>query len=114
MDIREDRQEGVLVIAPGGRLDVNSSSALERVLVGHLGSGETRFVLDLRDVEYISSAGLRVLLFLAKKAKERSGRVALCALGPAVRQVFDLAGLLPVFTVEPSREEAVLRVTAGR
>lgn len=113
MEIREERREGVLVIAPGGRLDVTSSSDLERVLVGHLGAGETRFVLDLRDVEYISSAGLRVLLFLAKKAKEKTGRVALCALSPAVRQVFDLAGLLPVFTVEPSREDAVARVSAG-
>ncbi|HET7745960.1 MAG TPA: STAS domain-containing protein [Vicinamibacteria bacterium] len=113
MEIREDRQDGVLVIAPGGRLDVTSSTDLERRLLDHLGKGETRFVVDLEGVEYISSAGLRVLLFLAKKLKERSGRVALCALGPAVRQVFDLAGLLPIFAVEPSRQQAVGRVAQG-
>jgi len=113
MEIREDRREGVLVIAPVGRLDVNTSGELESTLLERVAEGETRLVVDMLGVEYISSAGLRVLLMIAKRIKERSGRLALCALGPAVRLVFELAGLLSLFPVEASREDAVARLTGS-
>lgn len=113
MEIREDARDGVLVITPVGRLDVNTSSELESRMLERVAVGETRLVVDLLGVEYISSAGLRVLLMIAKKLKERSGRLALCSLGPAVRQVFELAGLLSLFPVEASREDAVARLRGG-
>lgn len=113
MEIGEDKRDGVLVIAPVGRLDVNTSGCLESRLLERVAGGETCLVVDMLRVEYISSAGLRVLLMIAKKLKERSGRLALCALGPAVRQVFELAGFLALFAVEASREDAVTRLSGG-
>lgn len=113
MEMSDETRDGVVIVAPTGRLDVNTSAELEKRLLDRVAAGETRFVIDLARVEYISSAGLRVLLLLAKQLKARSGRLALSSLGPAVRQVFELAGLLPLFAIETSREEAMVRLAAG-
>jgi anti-anti-sigma factor len=110
LEIREVRTNDVLVVAPSGRIDAVTSDDLERRLLALVAARGTRLVIDLADVEYISSAGLRVLLRLAKKAKEQSGRVVLSSLGPAVRQVFELAGFLSVFEVEASRDAALARL----
>ena len=112
MEIREERHEGVLVVAPEGRVDTTTSDELEKRLVGHVDAGERRLVIDLAGTQYISSAGLRVLLLLAKKLRANGGELVLCSLGPAVRQVFELAGFLPIFPVEPSREQALRRLAS--
>lgn len=113
MEVREERRPGgILVIVPLGRLDSVTSGELEARLIAHLAAGETRLVIDMAQVEYISSAGLRVLLSVAKKLRGR-GQVALCSLARSVRQVFELAGFLPLFTIEDSREPAVARMASA-
>jgi anti-anti-sigma factor len=110
MRIDEDRAERALVIAPVGRLDSVSSGELERRVVERIDGGARRLVVDLAGVEYISSAGLRVLLMAAKKLKDPPAALVLCGLGPAVRGVLELAGFLPLFAIEPARAEALARV----
>jgi stage II sporulation protein AA (anti-sigma F factor antagonist) len=110
MHIGEERNGGALVIAPEGRVDSVSSGELERVVVSRIDAGEKRLVLDLSAVEYISSAGLRVLLMAAKRLKEPPGALVLCGMGPSVRTVLELAGFLPLFAVEPGRAQALARV----
>jgi anti-anti-sigma factor len=67
--------------------------------------------VDFSGVEYISSAGLRVLLVAAKRMG--GGGLVLCALTEPVRQVFDLAGFLPLFAVEASRDGALARLASA-
>lgn len=110
MDIREERRDSALVVAPLGRVDSNSASALEAALLAK--AKEPRLIVDLGGVEYISSAGLRVFLMLARKVKESGGRLALCGLGASVKQVFDLAGFTALFVVEPGVEQALTRLSA--
>ena len=112
MDIHEEKQEGVLVLVPEGRVDSTTSDDLEKRLVGHMDRGERRLVIDMGGIEYISSAGLRVLLLLAKRLRAAGGDLVLCALGPAVRQVFELAGFLPIFRLEATREQALARMAS--
>jgi anti-anti-sigma factor len=114
MTIQEEKREDVLIVAPIGRVDSTTSLELERYLLGRLASGPQRVVIDMLGVEYISSAGLRVLLMLAKKLGPGSGRLVLCSMGAPVRQVFELAGFIPLFAVEASRELALARLGAGR
>ena len=110
MHINEQQDRGVLVIAPAGRIDSTTSDRLEQLLVARISSGERRFVVDFSAVEYISSAGLRVMLMLAKRLKDARGEVAICALPEPVRQVFSLAGFLPLFAVDATCEAAVARL----
>jgi len=106
MDIKQEKSNGVLVVAPIGRVDSTTSDALEQVLARAFEAGERRLVVDFDGVSYISSAGLRVL---SKRLRVERGTLVLCALGDAVRQVFDLAGFLPLFAVERTRDLALAR-----
>ena len=110
MRIGEEKDGRALVIAPEGRVDSVSSGELERLVVSRIDAGETRVVLDLSAVEYISSAGLRVMLLAAKRLKEPPAGLVLCGMGPSVRTVLELAGFLPLFAVEARREQALARL----
>jgi anti-anti-sigma factor len=112
MKINEERQDGVVVVAPVGRIDSTTSGALDAHLMRLTGAGPQRIVIDFAGVDYISSAGLRVLLALAKRTRDSRGALALAALGDGVRQVFELAGFLPLFSVEPTRERAVQAIAS--
>ncbi|OFV86014.1 MAG: hypothetical protein A2V74_07415 [Acidobacteria bacterium RBG_16_70_10] len=110
MQIREVELDDVLVVAPAGRVDSTSSTQLEQLLFDRLDGGSRRMIVDLAGIDYISSAGLRVLLWLAKRMQAEKGDLVLCGMGEPVRQVFELAGLLPLFAVEGTRDEALTRL----
>jgi anti-anti-sigma factor len=110
MEITEARERGVVVVAPVGRVDSTTSDRLEQHLLTLVAAGERKIVVDFAGVEYISSAGLRVMLALAKKMKDARGLVALCGMGEPVKMVFSLAGFLPLFAVDVTRDAAVARV----
>ena len=93
MEIREESRDEVLRVAPAGRIDSHTSGELERRLLRHVAEGIRRIVIDLLGVEYISSAGLRVLLLTTNRLRPLGGQVVLCSMGRPVREVFDLAGL---------------------
>lgn len=112
MEIAEERHDDVLVIAPVGRFDTNTSGRLEDRLRGHLDAGEKRLVIDMLGVDYVSSAGLRVLLMAAKRLQEVGGHLVLCSMNQGVRHVFELAGFLPIFTIEASRDVALARLAS--
>ena len=107
MNINEAHEAGVVVVSPQGRIDSTTSAVLERHLQGLAAAGRTRVVVDFSGVDYISSAGLRVLLALAKRGRDLKGRVALFGLNDSVRQVFELAGFVALFTITATRAEAV-------
>ncbi len=113
MTINETRNGAVLVLAASGRVDSTNASALEQGLVRAIDSGERRLVVDFAGVDYISSAGLRALLIAARRMKDVKGAWAVSGLTEPVRQVFELAGFLPLFTVEPTLAAAVARLAAA-
>ena len=113
MQIDDLDQNGALIVAPKGRIDSTTAAALDEHLLGVFASGNRRIVIDFSGVDYISSAGLRVMLAMVKRMRESQGTLALCGMGDAVRQVFALAGFLPLFAIDESRESAVTRVTTS-
>jgi anti-anti-sigma factor len=112
MDVAETRRGDFVILAPIGRLDTKTSPELEQRVLGLLGAGERRFVVDFGAVDFLSSAGLRVLLMLAKKLSGGDGWLALSALNDRVREVFDIAGFTSVFTIKASVDEAVASAPA--
>jgi len=96
-----------MVVMLEGRLDSSSSGILEKKLLSLMETGEKNFLIDFSDMDYISSAGLRVLLMAAKKTKPAGGKVVLSALSDNVKEVFDIAGFTSIFTIFATGEEAV-------
>lgn len=107
MDIRESQQSDFLILELTGRLDTKTSPQLEKKLIELLNEGSRRLVIDLKELEYVSSAGLRVLLMTAKKLNGMDGHLALSSMNESVRQVFDIAGFTSVFTIAATSVEAV-------
>ena len=107
MTIHETTQNGIAIIAPEGRIDTTTSPEVDEAVRRSVDQGARDLLIDFGAVDYISSAGLRVFLVLAKRMKDVRGRLVLCGMAQPVRQVFHLAGFLPLFKVEPSRDGAL-------
>ncbi|MBB4264745.1 STAS domain-containing protein [Roseospira visakhapatnamensis] len=112
MDILQQEEGDVLVLSPGGRLDGTTAPEFETVLLGRIGEGRTRAVIDFGRLDYISSAGLRVLLMAAKRMRQTDGRLVLCAVKAHILEVFEISGFLSIFTVETNRDAAVAAAAA--
>ena len=92
MEIIEKKQSGVDVFKLNGRLDSNTSPELEEKIFEAIDSGSTNMVVDCEDLDYISSAGLRIILKAAKALKRSEGMIILCAMQDYVKEVFEIAG----------------------
>ena len=110
MNIGEQKVDDVLVLSPEGRLDSNTAEAFEQRVLGRIDDGEVRLVIDLSALEYISSAGLRVLLMAAKRIKSENGGMALCGLKEAIREVFEISGFLTILNIVDDMASAVAAV----
>jgi anti-anti-sigma factor len=107
IEIRQEQHGDVRVLALSGRLDTETSADLELTLQDLQAEGAAHFVIDLGEIGYVSSAGLRVLLALAKQLDGGRGSLKLCALNDAVRQVFEVAGFSRMFAIFPDRDRAL-------
>ena len=109
LDIHDTDSAGVRVLQLKGRLDTNTSTQFDRHCSERVGL-EDRVAIDLAGVDYVSSAGLRVFLMLAKKLQKGGGKLVLCGLAPAVREVFDIAGFSRILDLADDREAALARL----
>lgn len=107
MEIRETESSDGTVLALVGNLDSQTSGQFQEKITTLLGQGKRRFVVDLEQLAYLSSAGLRVLLMLAKKLDLTDGGVTLCAPNEHVRSVLAVAGFDKILAIFPTREQAL-------
>jgi anti-sigma B factor antagonist len=97
IEMRELKHVSVMKIS--GRVDSATAPQVEAALHDLIDSNRHQVVLDLQEVEYMSSAGLRVLVTMLKAAKKSGGDLKLAQLSVRVKEVLDLSGLTPVFNV---------------
>jgi stage II sporulation protein AA (anti-sigma F factor antagonist) len=109
VEINATRQEDVVVLAAAGMIDTRGSLQFEREIATHFDAGVRRFVIDLKRVELITSAGIRVLVMLARRVASGGGLV-LCGLNEHVTSVFEVAGLLQHFTRTGTSAEGISKV----
>lgn len=107
MEINQEKQDSINIVSLKGRLDAGTSGQLEETLNALVEAGEPKVLVDCRELDYISSAGLRVLLAAAKQFKKLNGSIALSSLNPNVKQVFEISGFTSIFPIYGTREEAV-------
>lgn len=98
MIINTIREGGKLTIMPEGRLDTMTSPELEKELESSL-EGVSELIMDFSGVEYISSAGLRVLLNTHKDMTDQGGTMKLVRLSEIVSEVLDVTGFSEVLNV---------------
>ena len=113
MELKATRTDDVVLLEAAGMIDTRGSLQFEREIASHFDQGARRFVIDLKRVELITSAGIRVLVMLAKRVATGGGLV-LCGLNEHVTSVFEVAGLLQHFTTTPSSTEGIARVRQSR
>lgn len=110
MEFAREQAGDVVIVKLGGRLDSGAAHAAEEGFNGCLGGGTPHLAVDMTNLDYISSAGLRVLLVMAKKVQQAKGKVALFGLSPNVRQVFSVSGFDTIFSIQPDSAAALAAV----
>jgi anti-sigma B factor antagonist len=107
MEIIENKAGAVLVFGLSGRLDATTSGQLEKLVIERVQGGANRLLFDLSNLQYISSAGLRVLAMALKQISAADGRMALCSLREPVKMVFDISGFSSHFQLAESPDKAL-------
>ena len=98
MNILKQKEGSALTIGLEGRLDTVTAPQLEGELRTDL-DGVTELILDLKDLDYISSAGLRVLLS-TQKTMNRQGSMTIRNVKPEIMEIFDVTGLVDILSIE--------------
>ena len=86
-------RDEIVLVEIEGEIDAHTSRELDRTLGELLDQGRSRFVLDASLMSFISSAGLRSIMFAQREAHQRGGQVRVCGLNAQTRRVFEIAGL---------------------
>ncbi len=113
MEITHKRFNRVDLLTVSGRLDASSASDFRKAIDDLFTEGRYRVVLDMSQLEYIASPGLRVLIEARKRARDwkitdlEGGDVRIAALPPRIKEVFDLTGFTSLFQMYPDVTEAV-------
>ena len=114
MDINTERQENVLILKPQGRIDSANAHDFQQSISAAIGERQSAAVADFEGITYMSSAGLRAILIVAKALRQRGARFALCSMTPVIADVFTISGFSKVISVFDSRAEALAHMRGPR
>lgn len=98
MTITKQQDGTTLTVLLGGRLDTSTAPQLDAELKGSLG-GVKNLILDMKDLAYLSSAGLRVIL-AAQKTMNRQGKMVVRHVNETIMEIFDVTGFVDILTIE--------------
>ena len=107
MDISSENKDNITVVRFEGNLDTNTSTDAQDYLNNVIDGGGCKVVVCFDKVDFVSSAGLRVLLATAKKLGGGGGALRVCGLNETVAEVFEISGFSTILNVVPSETEAL-------
>jgi anti-sigma B factor antagonist len=105
MEIKAELTDELAVLIPVSRVDSATAKAFEAKVIAVVNSGVPRILIDFSEMDYISSAGLRVVLVGAKMTRTPR-RFALCGMKPHIREIFDVSGFAKILQIHPDRAAA--------
>jgi anti-anti-sigma factor len=108
LEIQSEQRQETLIISFVGSLDALTADQAHSYLGAQLDEGQQQVVVDLSQVDFMSSAGIRVLLDMLKGSRGMGGDLRLAATQPSVQRTLELSGMVRVLKVYPSVEKAVL------
>ncbi len=107
MEIIEENQSGINIFKLNGRLDSNTSQGFEKKIFQAIDDGSKSMIIEFKDLEYISSAGLRVILKATKALKREEGKMMLCDMQDYVKEVFEIAGFDSFLRIVGTMDDAI-------
>ena len=107
MNIDAKKLDNAVLLTISGRMDAGNAREFEAACEDWIAGGETRMALDIGELAYVSSMGLRSFLMVAKKLEGKGGELRLCRMTGLVRQVFEITHLLALFKLYDSTEAAL-------
>lgn len=107
MEIVQETRDNAVILKLQRRIDSATAKAFEERLMPVVNGAEAAVILDFQDLDYISSAGLRVILMAAKAAKARQRKLLLCGMKPNIHEVFAVSGFTKILTIVESCEAAL-------
>ena len=110
VELQADQIEGILVISVAGRIDGLNAQEFHDNLDREISGSDNPVVLDLEKLSYISSAGLRSILLIAKTLQGRNTRFILCSLPDPIKEIFEIAGFDKIINVLESRSDAIAAI----
>lgn len=107
MDIKEEKKENATIFSLKGRLDSATSPEVEAKIMDTIGHGTKEVILDFSSLDYISSAGIRVLVHCHKELEKLHGHIFLTSVPKPIENVLYITGFLPYFKVFEGKAEAL-------
>jgi anti-sigma B factor antagonist len=108
---QEHLEQNIWLVCVNGRLDQSLNVQLDETLSSLIQSGYYQIIVDLSQVNYINSGGLRCLVSAWRKARQQEGNVWLCGLNGRLQEIFSIVGFDKVFQIYPTLTEAKTAVT---
>ena len=107
MNITERVENDITVFVLEGRIDTEGAVDMDLTLQVAMSEGKHKMALEMAEVRYISSAGLRALVDVLTKNREAGGDLKLAALNPKVARVFQIIGFDKFFSIYDTLEAAI-------
>lgn len=107
MEINKEQVGDAYVVSPTGRLDGIYSSAFAKEVGELIAGANPKILIDFAEIDFVTSAGIRAVLLLMKKAKVSGAAFALCGVNEQVREVLDTTGLESIIPIHPGRTEGL-------
>jgi anti-anti-sigma factor len=105
--VKTGKENNAVIVKISGRMDAVTAPEFEKTLSAWIDESEKYFVVDLSSLEYISSAGLRSILIIAKKLKAINGKILLAAMEESVNEVFEISGFNSIIPIHDTVQAAV-------
>ena len=112
METHVEEKGEVVVVRVEGRLDAASSPQLEQQIHAIIDRGHFKIVLNLSGVDYLSSAGMRLMLSISKKLKNLEGKIVACGLNTEVMDVIKMAGFHQVLEFYPTESDSLVHLVS--
>ena len=107
MELKSTREGTNLIVDVEGRVDGTNAMDFQAALEGAIEQSDLGVVMDMGQLQYISSAGLRVILLVAKSLQKQNAKLMGCSLSESVREIFAISGFDKIVPVHDSRADAL-------
>lgn len=110
MNIIEETKNDIVILKIEGRLDATTSSQIESKVAAITETGKNKLIFNLQNMDYLSSAGMRVLLAVTKKLKSLNGKFIVCCVNDDVLEIIKMAGFNQILHIVSSEDKALQEI----